>query len=311
MFTFNDITQLIVGSAAARRSEIRRLERKYKDAEANLKLVTEVTRASTRAPSTSAWPSFVCHVESSLTTGSESLTITTAHSPVIREDMGMAVARTPGLHRTLSTPAVASFPPNLLNDFKRTNSESQVANPLPELTGFGAYRRGAHASISWQLNHLEEKFKNDGDIIAQFLGDHPPLGTDAKVWQEYCKRNAHKHKSRQASVHTFRSSRSPSSAASSAPKVDACSEYTDPKTGTKVYRGFSTSQSITISNSSSPAGSGRKGLTIIPEKIKKAEPTRVIDKARLRGEMRKAMFECAIDSDESDDTDESDWEDEE
>lgn len=49
MFDFTTITQLIVGRAAAERSEYKRLDRKYKGAEANLKLVKEVTRSSPAA----------------------------------------------------------------------------------------------------------------------------------------------------------------------------------------------------------------------------------------------------------------------
>jgi hypothetical protein len=51
MFSFDTVTRLVVGRAAADRSEYKRLERKYKGAEANLKLVREVTKASTTASS--------------------------------------------------------------------------------------------------------------------------------------------------------------------------------------------------------------------------------------------------------------------
>ncbi|KAJ9609874.1 hypothetical protein H2200_006203 [Cladophialophora chaetospira] len=315
MFTFTDVTQLIVGSAAARRSETKRLDRMYKDAEANLKLFKEVTRSSPQTSSTRAIPITISRPHAiPVTTRPHAIPITTSR-PLVIQDTGVPVAKTPALHRTISTPAVASFPPNRLEEFKRTNSESQIANPQFEMTGFGAYRRAANASASWQLNHLEEKFKNDGDIIAKFLGDQPPMGIDTKIWREYRKKNAHKHKSRQASVHTFSSSRSPSSstAASSVPVIDACSEHTDPATGTKVIRGFHISQSITISKTSSPASSRTESLSTIPER-KKKEALNALSKAQMRERMRKAAFESAISSDDSEvdnisEDEEENWED--
>ena len=246
--------------------------------------------------------------------------------------MGMAIAQTPGLHRALSTPAVASFPPGMLEPLKRTYSESQLPVQMPEMTGFGKYRRAANASVDWQLERLEQNFKNDGDIIADFLGDQPPFGLDPNVWKQYRETRVQKLKDcRRSSNQTYSSSRtSPSNGAAGPTVLDAATEYVCPDTGTKVVRGFSISPStIAPPKSTSSASPVKKSSPFIMKQKKediklnenvKAQITHdatfkeqvkfgTTFKDRMRMEMQQA--ECAIDSEDSDNSDGSEWTDDE
>jgi hypothetical protein len=202
------------------------------------------------------------------------------------------------------------------------------------MTGFGKYRRAVDASASWQLNYLEQRLKVDGDIIADFLGDDPPVGLDPQIWQQY---RATKVKVRvkiqrrrrpmtdirtttNNSVFTnYGSSGSMSSSPLGTPVTDASSEYTDPVTGTRVVRGFTIADSTTISNTSSAASSYNKnkkgcgGNTTEDDKQGQVSAFRMAEMSNSDIRINGAATECAISSDDEDDDgdyDESDDEDE-
>jgi hypothetical protein len=215
----------------------------------------------------------------------------------------------PGLKRAQSTPAVAKFPMSTgLVELKRTFSESGIGVPtasIPQMVGFGKYRRAVDASASWQLRYLEQKLHFDGDIIAGFLGDEPPMGLDVNIWQEYRTiRVKRLRDSRSAASSIFRSSRTNSSTVSpgtpGAPITDASSEYTDPVTGTKIVRGFTISDSATISRVTSAASSAKKEWT--PPNEKKKGRLSVISKIQNK-EVNSDASDCAVASDDDD----SDW----
>ncbi|KIW67545.1 hypothetical protein PV04_06789 [Phialophora macrospora] len=319
MFSFDTVTRLVVGRAAAERSEYKRLERKYKDAEANLKLVREVTRASTTASSAHS------RNGNSIRSGPVS-----ASSPSSTPGGAGAVSDEPNLQRTQSTPTVATAPSAALDSLKRTYSEPRIAIPLPQMTGFGKYRRAVDASASWQLNHLEQRLKLDGDIIAGFLGDDPPVGLDPQIWQQYratrvkvkvkVKRRLKPMTGIRSTTNTgltnyYGSSGSMSSTPPSTPVTDASSEYTDPVSGTRIVRGFTIADSTTISNTSSAASSYNKSKkacsanTVGDDKQGLVSAFRVVEMPKSDIGINGAARECAISSDDEDD-DEDDEEDE-
>ncbi|EXJ58947.1 hypothetical protein A1O7_06378 [Cladophialophora yegresii CBS 114405] len=318
MLSFDTVTRLIVGSAAAERSEIKRLERKYKHVEADLKLVREVTKASTTASST----------HSRNTNSIRSGLITSAASPTTTQRSNGAALYEANLQRTQSTPAVGTVPVAGLDDLKRTYSEPRigVAIPLPEMTGFGGYRRAVDASAEWQLNHLEQRLKVDGDIIAGFLGEHnPPVGIDPQIWQQYLntkvKVRAKVHRRWPTSIVTTTdraaSTGTMSSTEPGTPITDASSEYTDPVTGTRVVRGFTIGDSTTISNTSSAASSynkNKRGFGGNNERNDKqglvSAYRRVTTSCREIG-LNAAAQGCAISSDDEKDDEEYDSEDDE
>ena len=216
------------------------------------------------------------------------------------------------LKRALSTPTVATFPVSAsLDELKRTHSESHFGVVLPELprmTGFGKYRRGVNASPAWQLAHLEKNYINDGDIIADFLGDQPPFGMDPEIWRQYRTTKVQQIKdSRLSGHHIFPSSRQNSFVVtppgSRTPVTDASSQYTDPMTGTKVVRGFTVANSATISNASSAASAGKSCWT--PLLNHKRKPISNLTKALSPIEMPSNAGDCAIESDGEDDGDDN------
>ena len=225
-----------------------------------------------------------------------------------------ATTEEPVLKRTLSTPAVANLPMSEdQEELRRSYSDSHVKDthvkipvpPLPQMIGFGKYRRAVDASTSWQLNHLEQKLNHDGDIIAKFLGDEPPMGLDADVWHQYrTTRIRHLKDSPSTASSIYRSP----ARSSSAPISDVASEYTDPTTGTKVVRGFTISKSITTSRTTSAASSVIKNWT----PIKEHNRTRIspLSKVQRSSEIDLAASDasgCAVASDDED----GDWTDEE
>ncbi|KIX95411.1 uncharacterized protein Z520_08928 [Fonsecaea multimorphosa CBS 102226] len=251
MTVWDRITRLIVGRAAAEKSEHKKLEKKYQEAEAALKLITEVApeplpQCLSRAPS--VWSPAV-----------------SAESRRPREGALRRVSQRPNYERASSTPPVThvtprrspSGPPDITarslsqEDLKRNYSSESFWDhskhplpPLPEMTGFGKYRRAVNASPEWQLEHLHKDIYDLSDIICGHLGSQPPVGLDPEIWNQY--------RTHYARTTSFVSSRS--SKASTEPTVAI--EFYNPVTGTKITRGFSASTiTATISASTSPASS--------------------------------------------------------
>jgi hypothetical protein len=245
-----------------------------------------------------------------------------ATSPPSAQGSDGAGSDEPNLQRTQSTPTVATAPSASVDGLKRAYSEPRIAIPLPQMTGFGKYRRAVDASASWQLNYLEQRLKVDGDIIADFLGDDPPVGLDPQIWQQY---RATKVKVRvkiqrrrrpmtdirtttNNSVFTnYGSSGSMSSSPLGTPVTDASSEYTDPVTGTRVVRGFTIADSTTISSTSSTASSYNKnkkvcgGNTTEDDKQGRVSAFRMVEMSNSDIRINGAATECAISSDDEDD----------
>jgi hypothetical protein len=318
MVSFDTITRLIVGRGAAERSEYRRLERLYKDAEAKNKMVTEVVKPSTPSQRTREYLCLPNCAPISLTINAE-LQNRSGTCPAAVKECGLRtnteVAEAPALSRTHSTPTVARIPTSPSREnLKRTNSEQTIATlPLPEMVGFGRYRHALDASPAWQLQQLEQNLSNDGDLVAAFLGDQPPSGIDPQVWQQYRQRRMERLSNwRTACVKTNLDkapswSRSTSSSNGPSPTVlDASSEYTDPATGTKVVRGFSGSP---ISVASSPKKSVREvrgAITSTLATSKNKENSLAAFRARHSAKDNEGeMSGCAVLSDE----DEGAWED--
>ncbi|KAH0843136.1 hypothetical protein AYO21_03427 [Fonsecaea monophora] len=242
MIAWEKITRLIVGRAVAERSEHKKLEKKYKEAEAALKLITEV--APEPLPQCLSRPS----------------SLWSAAIPEEARKPREGVLRTsqrPNYERSCSTPAVnhvtprrsPSGPPDITarslsqEELKRNYSADSFWDtkihplpPMPEMTGFGKYRRAVNASPEWQLEHLHKHLYDMSDIIVGHLGSLPPAGLDSGIWDEY--------RTHHARTTSFASSRSSTTGLESA----VASEYLDPVTGTKITRGFSAS---TISSAAS------------------------------------------------------------
>ncbi|OAP54416.1 hypothetical protein AYL99_11517 [Fonsecaea erecta] len=242
MFAWEKITRLIVGRALSERSEHKKLEKKYKEAEEALKLVTEV--APEPLPPCVSRPSSVW----------SAVVSEEARKP--REGV-LRTAQRPNYERASSTPAVThvtprrspSGPPDITarslsqEELKRNYSSDSFWDtkihplpPMPEMTGFGKYRRAVNASPEWQLENLHKHLYDMSDIIVGHLGSQPPVGLDQETWNQY--------RTQYARTTSFTSSRS--SNADTGPTI--AFEYQDPATGTKVTRGFSAS---TISSAAS------------------------------------------------------------
>lgn len=87
---------------------------------------------------------------------------------------------------------------------------------LPEMTGFGRYRRSVNAPKEWQMQHAQRSLHELKDSVVAHLGDCPPAGMDADVWRGFKAQHA-----RSSSVVSTTSSTS-----------------IDEITGTKISRGF-------------------------------------------------------------------------
>ncbi|KIW31520.1 hypothetical protein, variant [Cladophialophora immunda] len=243
MIAWEKITRLIVGRAVAERSEHKKLEKKYKEAEAALKLVTEV--APEPLPQCLSRPS-------SLWSAAISEDSRKPREGVLR------TAQRPNYERSSSTPAVThvtprrspSGPPDITarslsqEELKRNYSSENFWDtkihplpPMPEMTGFGKYRRAVNASPEWQLEHLHKHLYDMSDIIVGHLGSQPPVGLDPETWNQY--------RTQYARTTSFASSRSSTTGLESA----IASEYLDPVTGTKITRGFSASTTSSAASS--------------------------------------------------------------
>jgi len=166
----------------------------------------------------------------------------------------------PNYDRSSSTPAVThvtprrspSGPPDITarslsqEELKRNYSSESVWDtkihplpPMPEMTGFGKYRRAVDASPEWQLENLHKHLYDMSDIICGHLGSQPPVGLDQETWNQY--------RAQYSRRTSFASSRSSNTGLGAA----FATEYLDPATGTKITRGFSASTTTTTSAASS------------------------------------------------------------
>ncbi|EXJ86093.1 hypothetical protein A1O1_06462 [Capronia coronata CBS 617.96] len=246
MLPWEKLIKLVGGRALAERSEQKRLEREYKDAAAALKLITEVANEP-RIEYTSRPPSV------------QSTSIPKRRKPVHGT---FGPPHRPVYERCASSPVVPAFnaqktppgPPDITardlsaEELKRNYSSDNVWHfhhqplpPMPQMTGFGRYRRAINAPAQWQMDHLHQNMHDMGTVIVNHLGDCPPAGLDVETWREY--RTQH---SRTSSLGSSRSS-------SSGPGQTVATEYLDTTTGTRVSRGFCPS------NTSSAASSFRDG----------------------------------------------------
>lgn len=120
------------------------------------------------------------------------------------------------------------------------NVKEQPLPPMPQMTGFGRYRRAVDASAQWQLEQIHRSLQDMGGLsglVINHLGDCPPAGLDPDTWREY--RAQH---SRASSIASSRSS-------GSGFMMGSASEYLDTNTGTRVYRGFSSSTTSSAASS--------------------------------------------------------------
>lgn len=169
----------------------------------------------------------------------------------------------PNCERSASTPAVPTLtayktppagPPDITardlskEELKRNyscdslwNFEEQPLPPMPQMTGFGRYRRAVDASAQWRMEHLQRHLGDVGGVIVNALGDCPPIGLDSETWRQY--RVQHSRANSSASSH---------SSGSGLPSGGA-SDYLDVVTGTRISRGFC------ASNTSSAASSLKEG----------------------------------------------------
>ena len=114
---------------------------------------------------------------------------------------------------------------------------------MPQMSGFGRFRRSIDATPEWQMEHLDRHFSDCRGLYVNQFGDHPPAGLDLPSWRMY--RAQH---SRTASAASSRSSD-----AGRYPTVPE--EYLDMKTGTRISRGFCPS-TTSSANSSFKEGYG-------------------------------------------------------
>ncbi|EXJ77626.1 hypothetical protein A1O3_09854 [Capronia epimyces CBS 606.96] len=222
------------------------MEREYKDAEAALKLITEVANEP-RIEHPSRPPSI------------SSTAIPERRNPILGT---LRPPQRPIYERCTSSPIVPMIatcktpagPPDITarelstEELKRNYScdnvwhfKDQPLPPMPQMTGFGRYRRAVNAPAQWQLDQLHHNMHDVGAVIVNHLGDCPPAGLDPEMWREY-----RAHHSRTSSIGSSHSS-------SSGPGQVAAMEYFDTVTGTRVSRGFCPS------NASSAASSLREG----------------------------------------------------
>lgn len=115
--------------------------------------------------------------------------------------------------------------------------KDQPTIPLPEMTGFGRYRRAVNASRDWQLERAERSLHEMKTFVFSHLGDCPPAGMDADIWRGF---NAQHSRS--------------SSIASS-----VSSSSVEETTGTKISRGFCASTTSSAASSfKDPASQHRR-----------------------------------------------------
>ncbi|KAK4949712.1 hypothetical protein LTR10_011553 [Elasticomyces elasticus] len=236
---WDKLTKWIIGRGLAEKSDRKKLEREYKDVEEALKLIREVANEPI-LPLPSLPPS-AC-----------SSPIPDHRKP--RTPPILYSERLP-YTRSTSSPAIPSLanhqtPTDLFDDtdysdLKKNFScdgawtfKDQPAVPMPEMVGFGRYRRSVNAPTDWQLERAVRSLHDMKGIVIDHLGDCPPLGMGDDVWRDY--RAQHSRASSFASSHSSHSH-------------TAATEYLDKSTGTKVSRGFS------ASTTSSAASSFRDG----------------------------------------------------
>ncbi|KAI1616300.1 hypothetical protein EDD36DRAFT_131819 [Exophiala viscosa] len=236
---WDKLTKWIIGRGLAEKSDKKKLEREYKEVEEALKLIREVAN------------------EPILPLPSQPPSACSSPIPDHRKPRTALVysPEKPACARSTSSPAIPSLvthnsPPDLssdadYSDLKKTFScdgawtfKDQPVVPMPEMIGFGRYRRSINAPTDWQLERAVRSLHDMKGIIIDHLGDCPPLGMGDDVWRDY--KAQHSRASSFASSHSSHSH-------------TTATEYLDKSTGTKVSRGFC------ASTSSSAASSCRDG----------------------------------------------------
>jgi len=204
----------------------------------------------------------------------------------------------PHFERSASSPllpAITSFkspcsPPDITardltrDELKRNYSQNNVWNideqplpPMPQMRGFGRYRRSVDAPVEWQMEHLDRHFSDVKGLIVNHLGDNPPAGLDQHSWRMY-----RAHHSRTNSAASSRSSDR------DRPNTVA-EEYFDIKTGTRVSRGFCAS-TTSSANSSFKEGSSHYRRDSNLSSLSMTSPNSDIDQKYTCRTSRSAQF---------------------
>ncbi|KAK5279321.1 hypothetical protein LTR40_007979, partial [Exophiala xenobiotica] len=219
----------------AERSDQKKLERQYKTVEESLRLVKEVVNEPA-LPATSL-------------TATAPPSLHGSPDPNRRKARNESLISAPRLEciRSISTPAVPALAEKLpsqspdiptfdlsKDEVKRNYScngewklKDQPTIPLPEMTGFGRYRRAVNASRDWQLDRAERSLHEMKTFVFDQLGDCPPAGMDADIWRG------------------FRAQHSRSSSIASSVSSSSVEEIT----GTKISRGFCASTTSSAASS--------------------------------------------------------------
>ncbi|KAK5455315.1 hypothetical protein LTS15_006035 [Exophiala xenobiotica] len=235
MVNWDQVTKWIAGRGVAERSDQKKLERQYKTVEESLRLVKEVVNEPA-LPATSS-------------TATAPPSLYGSPNPNRRKARNESLISAPRLEciRSISTPAVPALAEKLPSrspdiptfdlskeEVKRNYScngewklKDQPAIPLPEMTGFGRYRRAVNASRDWQLDRAERSLHEMKTFVFDQLGDCPPVGMDAEIWRG------------------FRAQHSRSSSIASSVSSSSVEETT----GTKISRGFCASTTSSAASS--------------------------------------------------------------
>ncbi|KIW37985.1 uncharacterized protein PV06_09962 [Exophiala oligosperma] len=224
MVTWDGFKKWIVGRAVAEKSEKKILERQYKEVEESLRLVKEIVNET------------VLPVPNRSPASLHSASLPSRPNRRKSNDDSLILATRPSCQRSMSSPMVTSFPQELSSacpavpacetenaPVKRNYScngeweykDYPVIN-LPEMTGFGRYRRSVNAPKEWQMQHAQRSLHELKDHVVAYLGDCPPAGMDAEIWRGF--------KAQHARTNSVASTTSSTSI--------------DEITGTKVSRGF-------------------------------------------------------------------------
>jgi hypothetical protein len=148
---------------------------------------------------------------------------------------------------------------------------------MPQMSGFGRYRRSVDAPPEWQLEHLERHLYDVKGLLVNHLGDDPPAGLDPQSWRMY-----RAHHSRAGSAASSRSS-------DMGRPHTLAEEYLDLKTGTRISRGFCAS-TTSSANSSFKEGSGHYRRDSTLSSVSMTSPTSDVDQKYVRRPSRPASF---------------------
>ncbi|KAK5051407.1 hypothetical protein LTR84_003059 [Exophiala bonariae] len=280
MVAWENLVKMIVGRGSAEKSEQRQLDRQYKHVEEMNRNTNEVTRESPFDI-----PSPTPSITTRYTSPNPSKTSGSLRSA--RPTIYMRCASSPTIP-TLTTFKSLDGPPDITardlthEELKRNYSQGNVWNvheqplpPMPQLSGFGRFRRSIDATTEWQMEHLDRHFADCKGLFANQFGDLPPAGLDLPSWRMY--RAQH---SRTASAASTRSSEA-------GRYVTRPEEYLDIKTGTRISRGFCPS-TTSSANSSFKEGYGYHRRDSNLSSLSMTSPTSDVDQKFVRRTSRPA-----------------------